>query len=50
MITVTINGEKKQYREGITYEEICSEYQKQYDDMIALVIVNGKIQELMKKA
>lgn len=50
MITVTINGEKKQYREGITYEEICSEYQKQYDDMIALVIVNGRIQELMKKA
>lgn len=50
MITVTINGEKKQYREGITYEEICREYQKQYDDMIALVIVNGKIQELMKKA
>ena len=50
MITVTINGEKKQYLEGITYEEICREYQKQYDDMIALVIVNGKIQELMKKA
>ncbi len=50
MITVTINGEKKQYQEGITYEEICNEYQKQYDDMIALVIVDGKIRELMKKA
>lgn len=50
MVTVTINGEAKQYEKGTTYEEIAKEYSKCYADIIALVIVNGKIQELMKKA
>ena len=36
MIEVTIAGEKKEYPEGTTYEEIAREYQKQYDDTIAL--------------
>lgn len=49
MITVTIAGEAKQYEEGTTYEKIAEEYQKQYDDTIALVIADGKIRELMKK-
>lgn len=49
MIEVTIAGEKKEYQEGTTYEEIAREYQKQYDDTIALVVADGKIRELMKK-
>lgn len=46
---VTIDGEIKEYPAGITYEEIAEEYQKQMDGLIALVCVNGKIRELMKK-
>ncbi len=49
MITVTINGEKKQYPQGTTYETIANEYQEQYQGMIALVSVNGKIRELFKR-
>ena len=49
MMEVTIAGEKKEYPEGTTYEEIAREYQKQYDDTIALVVADGKIRELMKK-
>lgn len=49
MYTVTIHGEKKQYPQGITYEEIVQEYQKEYDNEIALVSVNGKIRELFKQ-
>lgn len=50
MIKVTINGKEKQYEEGTTYETIVQEYQAQYNDTIALVSSNGKIQELFKKA
>ena len=49
MIEVTIAGEKKEYPEGTTYEEIAGEYQKWYDDTIVLVVADGKIRELMKK-
>lgn len=49
MIEVTIAGEKKEYQEGTTYEEIAGEYQKWYDDTIVLVVADGKIRELMKK-
>lgn len=48
MITVTINGEKKQYEEGTTFEKIADEYQALYDGLIGLVIVDGKIRELFK--
>ena len=50
MVTITINGEKKQYPQGMIYEEIAKEYQPSYKDMIALVIENGKIRELIKPA
>lgn len=49
MLTVTIAGEKKQYEEGTTYEKIAQEYQEQYDGLIGLVAVNGKIKELFKQ-
>lgn len=35
--------------EGISYEELITEYQQAYDHQIALVNVNGKITELFKK-
>ncbi len=49
MYTITINGEQKQYPEGTTYEMVAAPYQEQYQQMIALVSVNGKICELFKK-
>lgn len=49
MITVLINGEKKEYPQGTTYETIAEEYQKQHQGLIALVTVNGKIRELFKR-
>lgn len=49
MYTVTINGEKKQYAEGTTFEEIVNEYQETYQDPIAVVAADGKIRELFKR-
>ncbi len=49
MVTVTINGEKREYAQGTAYETIAAEYQKEYEGMIALVAANGKIRELFKK-
>ncbi len=49
MVTVTINGEKREFAQGTTYETIAAEYQQDYEGMIALVAVNGKIRELFKK-
>ena len=49
MVTVTIDGVKKEYEEGTTYETIVEEYQEKYKNRIALVTVNGKIRELFKK-
>ncbi len=48
MVTVTINGRKKQYPEGISYEDIAKEYQPEYGGFIALAAENGKIRELFK--
>ncbi len=50
MITVTINGDAKQYPKGITFEQIARDYQEQYDSTIALVAADGKIRELFKSA
>jgi len=49
MYTVTINGVQKTYPQGTTYENIADEYQAEYQQLIALVSVNGKIRELFKK-
>ncbi|MCR5594835.1 MAG: nucleoside kinase [Lachnospiraceae bacterium] len=49
MVTITIDGKECYYEEGIKYELIAKEFQKNYDDPIALVTVNGKIRELMKR-
>ena len=49
MYTITINGEKKQYPQGTTYEKIAEEYQEQYDNLIAVAAADGKIRELFKR-
>ncbi|MBQ2935203.1 MAG: nucleoside kinase [Lachnospiraceae bacterium] len=50
MVTITIDGIAKTYPKGTTYETIAEEYQSLYNGMIALVLENGKIRELMKPA
>ena len=49
MSIITILGEKKEYANGTTFEEIAKEYQKQFHNTIALVTENGKIRELYKE-
>lgn len=49
MVTIKIDGKEKIYEEGIKYEIIAKEHQHLYEDSIALVIVDGKIRELMKR-
>lgn len=49
MVTVTIHGEKREVAQGTTFETIAADYQKEYDNLIAVVSVNGKIRELFKK-
>lgn len=50
MVTITIDGEKRQYEEGTTYEKIVQEYQHRYQHRIALITADGKIRELIKEA
>lgn len=49
MAKIQIEGVTKEYASGTTYETIANEYQEKYNGMIALVMMNGKIQELSKK-
>ena len=49
MVTVTVNGSKKQYKIGTTYETIVQDYQEQYEHQIAVVSVDNKIKELFKR-
>ena len=49
MAIITINGQQKEYAVTTRYEEIANEYQAQYEGLIGLVCVNGKIRELVKK-
>ena len=49
MYHVQIDGVVREYPEGTTYLEIAREYQKDYQDDIVLVFVDGKLQELAKE-
>ena len=49
MPAVFINGQKRQYEKGTTFEKIVSEFQPQYGNGIALVYFNRKMRELGKK-
>ena len=48
MAKLTINGAVAEYEDGLKYEIVAMDYQKDFDDTIALTIVNGKITELCK--
>lgn len=48
MAKITINGVTKEYENGTSFETIVNEYQKEYNNEIALVTENGKIRELHK--
>lgn len=49
MVTVKINGKERVFEDGVQYELIAEEYQNECTSQIALVVVDGKIQELMKR-
>lgn len=49
MVTVTVDGEKREVPKGTTFEDIAADYQQKYDGLITLVAANGKIRELFKK-
>ena len=49
MAIITVNGVKKEYPEGTTYEQIALEHQKDFAHTIALAEQDNKIYELMKK-
>lgn len=49
MAIITVNGVKKEYPEGTTYEQIAAEHADAYDHKIALAEQDNKIYELMKK-
>ncbi|MDE6320125.1 MAG: nucleoside kinase, partial [Lachnospiraceae bacterium] len=49
MVTIRIDGKEYFYEDGIKYEVIAEEHQNDYVSQIALVTVNGKIRELMKR-
>lgn len=48
MAILTIEGEKKEYQAGTTYQEIAKDYQHKYQYDILLVSANGKLRELHK--
>jgi uridine kinase len=49
MFQVKIGDEIRMYEADTTYRQIAQDYQKDYEDDIVLVFVDGKLQELFKK-
>ena len=49
-ITLKINGKDYSYEQGTSYEKIADDFQAENEDLIALVVENGKLKELSKKA
>lgn len=49
MYKIQLGNEIKLYEEGTTYKKIAEEYQTQYENDIVLVLVDGKLQELLKE-
>lgn len=49
MCKLVINGNEVEYERGTTYEQIAKDYQKDYEQEIALVFFNGRLRELNKR-
>lgn len=47
-VKVTIHGITKEYERGTTFLSISREYQKEYENDIILVFMNGRLRELFK--
>lgn len=47
-VKVTIHGITKEYERGTTFLSISREYQKEYENDIVLVFMNGRLRELFK--
>ena len=45
---VTVDGRVEEYAEGAVFEEVATAHQEEYGGEIALVVANGKMQELHK--
>lgn len=50
MVTLSIEGEQKQYAHGTSFLAIAQEYQEKYNDDIVLVVYNNRLRELGKTA
>lgn len=50
MVTLSIEGEQKQYVHGTSFLAIAQEYQEKYKDDIVLVVYNNRLRELSKTA
>lgn len=50
MVKLTIQGQERLYEEGTAFQKIAEDYQEEYQNSIALVIHNGKMKELHKRA
>lgn len=50
MLTIRINGTDQTYERGTIFESIADQYQGEYDNLIGLVKIDGKIRELRKVA
>jgi len=48
-VTLKIDGKEYSYETGVTYEKVVSDFQKEYDDLITLVVEDGKLKELFKE-
>lgn len=48
-VSIMIGGKEYLYEQGLKYEIIAKQFQKDFPKTIALVTVNGKIKELMKR-
>ena len=49
MCRVKVDGEEREYPDGISILEIAKDYQKDYDSEIVLAKRNGKLTELFKE-
>ncbi len=48
MVRITVNGECREYRTPMTYEQLAMEHQQEYGHRILLAVADGKIKELYK--
>lgn len=49
MSKIIIDGKEAEYRQGTAYGQIAKDYQKDFEQEIALVFFNGRLRELNKK-